>query len=79
MNLGKIFAGWGFRTRTPDYEPGDELVVYVTGFDGSPVVRIGDTELRLADGDASLVDERIRVRVTAFDAESHTGSAERID
>jgi hypothetical protein len=79
MNLDKLFAGWGFRTRTPEYAPGDELVVYVTGYEDAPIVRIGDTALRLADGDPSLVDERIRIRVTAFDADTHTGSAERID
>ena len=79
MNLDKLFAGWGFRTRTPEYTVGDELVVFVTGYEDAPIVRIGDTTLRLPDGDTSLVDERIRVRVTSFDAETHTGSAERID
>lgn len=46
--FGKLFAGWTFRTSTPTYDAGDELVAYVTGVDGEgPRVRVGDTVLRL--------------------------------
>jgi hypothetical protein len=74
MNLGKLFAGWGFRTRTPEYSPGDELEAYVTGRDGSGVsVRIGDTVISLPDGDESLIEQRIRFRVESFDASTSRG------
>ncbi|KTG10206.1 hypothetical protein AUR64_11510 [Haloprofundus marisrubri] len=50
--LGKLFAGWTFRTSTPSYDVGDELVAYVTGVDGAgPRVRVGDTVLRLTGVD----------------------------
>jgi hypothetical protein len=74
MNLGKLLAGWGFRTRTPAYSPGDELEAYVTGYDGtSATVRIGDTVIDLQDGDESLVERRVRVRVESFDESTSRG------
>ena len=71
-----FFEGLTFRTATPQYEPGEELDVIVTGRDGDDaLVRIGDTVLRLPDTDVA-VDEEIRVRVTAFDADESAGEAE---
>ncbi|WP_117591365.1 DUF7513 family protein [Haloprofundus halophilus] len=81
----KLLAGWTFRTSTPSYDVGDRLVAYVTGVDGdTPVVRIGDTVLRLAttaddvelDPDGELLDRKVRIRVDSFDAASHRGTAE---
>ena len=71
--LEKYTEGWGFRTRKPSFGVDEELSAFVTGVDddGVPLVRIGDTVLRLEDGDPGLVDKRVRCRVTAFDA-SHT-------
>jgi hypothetical protein len=71
----KYFAGWRFRSRTPSYEPGDDLVANVTGDDGgTSIVRIGDTHLEL---DESVpADTRIRLRVTDFDPATHRGQAE---
>jgi hypothetical protein len=74
--LDAFLAGLTFRTATPAYSPGDELEVIVTGRDGEDaLVRIGDTVLRLA-GTEVAVDEEVRVRVTAFDAEASIGEAE---
>ncbi|KPN31384.1 hypothetical protein SY89_02128 [Halolamina pelagica] len=71
-----FLAGFEFRTATPQYEPGDELPVIITGRDGDDaLVRIGDTRLRLPDTDVA-VDDEVRIRVTAFDADDATGEAE---
>ncbi|WP_224269364.1 DUF7513 family protein [Haloprofundus salinisoli] len=83
--LRKLLAGWTFRTSTPSYDVGDELVAYVTGVDGdAPVVRVGDTVLRLtktADDvglapDGDLLDRKVRLRVDSFDDAAHQGTAE---
>ena len=74
--LDKYFAGLGFRTNTPTFEPGQEITAFVTGYDGdSPVVRIGDTVLRVADAPVEAVDARVRLKVESFDASDHTGTA----
>jgi len=50
--------------------------VIITGRDGDDaLVRIGDTRLRLPDTDVA-VDDEVRIRVTAFDADDATGEAE---
>ena len=74
--LEKYTEGWGFRTRKPSFGVDEELSAFVTGVDddGVPLVRIGDTVLRLEDGDPGLVDKRVRCRVTAFDADAATGT-----
>lgn len=78
--LDKYLAGVGFRTNTPAFEPGQEITAFVTGYDGdSPVVRIGDTILRVADAPVDAVDARIRLRVESFDASGHTGTATYIE
>jgi hypothetical protein len=78
--LEKLLAGWTFRTRTPSFEPGAEVPAVVTGFrDGSAVVRVGDSELRLPDAGPELVDTRVRLRVLDFDDATHTGTAEVVD
>jgi hypothetical protein len=79
MNLEKLLAGWTFRTSTPVYEPGEELTAFVTGVNGStPVVRIGDSIIRLPDtnGDGDLVEKRVTLKVTEFDAQRHEGTGE---
>lgn len=79
MNLQKLLAGWSFRTSKPVYEPGDELTAFVTSADGStPVVRIGDTVITLSntDGHGSLVDRRVRFRITEFDTQQYEGTGE---
>lgn len=60
-----FFEGLEVRSATPQYEPGDELSVIVTGRDGDDaLVRIGHPRLRLPDTDA------------AVDADDATGEAE---
>jgi hypothetical protein len=74
--LGKYLAGWGFRTARPTFEPGDELSVFVTGYeDGVAVARVGDSKLRVPDAPAGLLDSRVRLRVTAFDDADSAGEA----
>lgn len=82
LNLGALFAGVGFRTNYPEYEPGEEFEAYVTGADGADaLVRVGDTMIRLdaADRARRLVDRRVRLRVTEFDAERHVGRGELLE
>ncbi|MFC4356393.1 hypothetical protein ACFO0N_00350 [Halobium salinum] len=78
--LEKFLAGWSFRTRTPAYAAGDELVAFVTGREGDAlVVRIGDTRLLIPEGDSGLVDQRVKLRVTSFDTDAHRGEAEVLE
>lgn len=80
LSLEKFLAGWSFRTRTPEYAAGDELVAFVTGRDGdSLVVRIGDSRLMVPDTNGVLVDQRVKLRVTSFDADAHQGRAEVLE
>jgi hypothetical protein len=71
-----FFEGASFRSATPQYSEGDELAVIVTGREaGDALVRIGDTILRLPETDVAL-DSEVRIRVTEFDADESTGTAE---
>jgi hypothetical protein len=77
MNLGKLFAGWTFRTNRPSYAVGDELTAFVTGYtDGVAQVRIGDTIITLPDAEGGLGDRLVRLRVTEFDDGESTGRGE---
>jgi hypothetical protein len=77
MNVGKLFAGWTFRTNRPAYAAGDELTAFVTGYeDGVAQVRVGDTIISLPGAKRELDDRLVRLRVTEFDAERSTGSGE---
>jgi hypothetical protein len=76
--LEKYFAGWRFRSKTPAFDPGSELVAFVTRSDGeTSVVRIGDSLLTLEEHVPA--DTRVRVRVTEFDTASHEGRAELLE
>jgi hypothetical protein len=78
--LAKYFKSWGFRTAKPTFEPGDEFEVFLTGVqDGVPVARIGDTILTVPDAPSALVDSKVAVRVTEFDADGHRGSCEFVE
>ncbi|MFB6071852.1 MAG: hypothetical protein ABEJ88_02695 [Halobacterium sp.] len=78
--LGKYTKGWSFRTNKPSFDEGDDLSVFVTGTeDGVPVARVGDSKLRLVDAPDGLVDKRVRLRVTSFDDDTHTGEAEYLE
>ena len=78
--MRKFLAGVGFRSTTPSFTEGQEVSAFVTGYDGTtPLVRVGDTVLRLSDDAADVeTDTRVRIRVTRFDDESHRGEAELV-
>lgn len=72
----KFFAGFGFRTNTPSFEPGQEISAFITGYDGDvPVARIGDSKLRVEGAPDGAVDIRAVLKVESFDTGSHTGTA----
>jgi hypothetical protein len=72
----KFFAGVGFRTNKPDFEEGEEVTAFVTGYDGgTPIARVGDTVLRVEGAPADAVDARARLRVESFDDNDHVGTA----
>lgn len=74
-----FIAGLGLRTNRPTFEAGQEFSAFVTGHNGTtPLVRIGDTVLRVGNAgtDDLPVDVRARFRVTAFDHATHDGELE---
>ncbi|WP_137283366.1 DUF7513 family protein [Halorussus salinisoli] len=72
----KYFAGLGFRTNKPSFEPGEEISAFVTGYHGgTAVVRVGDTVLRIEDAPENALDTRVRLRVEEFDDNDHQGTA----
>jgi hypothetical protein len=72
----KYFAGVGFRTNEPSFEPGEEASAFVTGYDGgAALVRVGDTLLRIEDAPENGLDTRVRFRVEEFDGNDHRGTA----
>ena len=78
--LSMFLTGIGFRTNRPAFEPGEEVVAFVTGVeDGQAVVRIGDTKLRLEDAPDDPLDRQVRLRVEEFDGNDHTGTASYLE
>ncbi|MFC7081050.1 DUF7513 family protein [Halorussus caseinilyticus] len=72
----KYLAGLTFRTNKPEFEPGEEISAFVTGYDGdTPVARIGDTILRVEDAPDDALDTRVKLRVEEFDGNDHHGTA----
>ncbi|SDR26736.1 DUF7513 family protein [Natronobacterium texcoconense] len=76
--LEKYFKGWQFRSTTPSLEPGTEVNVFVSRYDGDGigVVNVGDTRLYVEGVDPAHVEKRVRVEVTSFDEEKSTGRGE---
>ncbi|WP_199174925.1 DUF7513 family protein [Halegenticoccus soli] len=78
--LDKYLTGWSFRTTHPSFEVGEEISVFVTGYEnGTAVVRVGDTVIRVPDAPDGLLDRRVRVRVTDFAENDHVGEAEYLE
>jgi hypothetical protein len=76
----KLFAGLTFRTRTPEYEPGQEIVAFVTGRNAEGLlVRVGDTVLELPGAESDLLERRVRVEVLEFDTASHRGRGQVLE
>ncbi|GAD53492.1 hypothetical protein MBEHAL_2252 [Halarchaeum acidiphilum MH1-52-1] len=77
MNTEKLTAGWSFRTSAPGFDVDDELTVYVTASDGDVLARVGDTALTVHGAPAGVTEgTKIAVRVSDFDASTHTGDVE---
>lgn len=75
-----FLEGFSFRTKTPSFEPGQEIEVMVTGrTDEGFIARVGDTILHVEGAPEGSIDTRIRARVTDFDDEAHTGTIEFIE
>ncbi len=72
----KWLAGWSFRTRQPDFEPGETIEVMVTSMiDGKAKARIGDSILRIDDAPAGSLNMRVLVEIDEWDAEDHIGES----
>lgn len=69
-----IFAGWSFRTKFPDFEPGETIEVMVTTVsDGEVKARIGDSVLTIDDSPKNPLHTRVMVEVTDWDTDGHHG------
>jgi hypothetical protein len=78
--LEKYLAGWTFRTKFPDFEPGEEIEVMVTGSeDGEAKARIGDSVLRIHEAPGNLLHKRVTVEITEWDSEGHMGEGTYIE
>lgn len=78
--LEKYIKGLGFRTNRPSFDPGDEVRLFVTGFeDSTAIARVGDSVLRLPDVSEDLVDSQVDLRVESFDTDTFVGEATRIE
>jgi hypothetical protein len=72
--LEKWLAGWTFRTRQPDFEPGETIEVMVTSMvDGKAKARIGDSVLRIAEPPEEAENLRVLVEIEEWDSEDHIG------
>lgn len=80
--LDKYLAGWRIRSSTPDFEPGEEYRVVITGYDDAEdaaIARVGDSVLYVDDTRPAHVDTIVRIRVTEFDSNDHAGRAELLE
>ncbi|AKH97230.1 DUF7513 family protein [Halanaeroarchaeum sulfurireducens] len=72
--------GIGFRSKTPSFDPDQEIELMVTGkTDEGYIARVGDSILHIEDAPGGAVDTRIRARVIDFDDETHRGTARYIE
>ncbi|RBI61058.1 hypothetical protein DMJ13_15105 [halophilic archaeon] len=78
--MEQFFKGVGFRTNRPVFEPGEEIEVYVTGYEGdTAIARVGDSVLRISDAPPDVLDRRVRLRIEEFDDNDHDGQASLLD
>lgn len=72
----KLFTNWRFRTTTPTFEPGQQLELYLTGFDaGCGEARVGDTLIEIEGTSAAQIDFLVKITVQSFDKSTHRGKA----
>jgi len=70
----KYLAGWTFRTKTPDFEVGEEIRVIVNEQEDSVAkARIGDSMLRITEAPKNLVNKYVKVEIDEWDTDSHSG------
>ena len=78
--LDTFLAGVGFRSSTPEFDPGEEITAFLTDYDHECcLARIGDTVLRVPDATEETVGMQARLRIESFDANDHTGEATVLD
>jgi hypothetical protein len=78
--LDSLRAGWTFRTATPEFEVGEVITAYVTDADAEgSTVRIGDSVIRLPEADSELVESKVRLEITAFDATTSEGTGSLVE
>lgn len=78
--LAAFTEGLEFRTNKPSFDPGTEFRAFVTGYEnGTALVRLGDSVLRIPDAPPNLLDTQVPVRVESFDDNDHTGQASLLD
>lgn len=69
-----IFAGWSFRTKLPDFEPGEEIEVMVTQVENGEVkARIGDSVLVIEGAPKNPLHKRVTVTIDEWDSDGHHG------
>lgn len=76
------FKTWSFRTNTPVFNEGEQIVLYAGTFNEQDQVlraRVGDTQLEVSGGGPGLVDQKIKVRVTSFDSTTFRGQAKLVE
>lgn len=71
-----FLESWTFRSRTPAFDEGEILELYVSAVDpedGNSVAYVGDTKLRITNGEPDLVDSKVRVELESFNDSEHNG------
>lgn len=78
--LDMFFSGWQFRSPSPNFEEGDEITVTLSDYDEkeeSVYARIGDSTVYTDDSlSPDDIGKQVRLRVTEFESDDHTGRAE---
>lgn len=79
--MKQLFSTWRFRSSTPAFEAGQEVSLYITGFDTEThvgVARVGDSILTVHGAHPADVDCLVKVRIDGFDHDQSTGAAQVI-
>ena len=79
--MKQLFSTWCFRSATPAFEAGQEVSLYITGFETGAhtgVARVGDSILTVHGAHPADVDCLVKLRVDDFDHEQSTGAAQII-
>lgn len=77
-----FLKSWQFRSSRPDFEEGETIELYATGFEPESknlLARVGDSLLRVNGGTEDMVDRKLKVKVTEFDKSDSRGEAELLE